>query len=531
MRICPQCRTAYPDRGLSTCTRDGVRLVDARDFAEAQADPLLGKVIGDRYRIIERVGVGGMGTVYRASQSGLDRQVAIKILKRDLSWDSDTVTRFHREARAMSLLTHPNTVRVFDFGETPDGLLYFTMELLEGELLTSRVEREGPVDVHASIRIVQQILRSLSEAHTKGIIHRDLKPDNIYLAQVEGHAEPVVKVLDFGIAKIVQGERAIDQLETQAGTVFGTPRYMSPEQAQGKKLDPRSDLYSVGILLYQLLTGRAPFVDDDAVVVMAKHIRERPMPPREITPDQPIPVALDRVVMRAIEKDPARRFKTAERFITKLELCVADIDREIAARRSRFGAFRRWMAQAPRAPLAAGAGILTAAVILAVYLVGRADPVPPADPVAALPSSAVRASPPTAQSLVVQSEPEGAEVWSGGELLGRTPLTVMRPDGSELPVELRMDGFEPARTDLVANGQPHVVLLHAGAAPAEALAFDDPAADERTEQASDVAPTRRARRRAQQRRAERARRTQAGQEPTEPPMDTSMATDEPYERW
>ena len=510
-----------------------MRLVDARDFAEAQADPLLGQVIGGRYRILERVGVGGMGTVYRAAQAGLDRQVAIKVLKRDLSWDSDTVTRFHREARAMSLLTHPNTVRVFDFGETPDGLLYFTMELLEGELLTTRIEREGPVDVHASIRIIQQILRSLSEAHTKGIIHRDLKPDNIYLAHVDGHAEPVVKVLDFGIAKIVQGERAIDQLETQAGTVFGTPRYMSPEQAQGKKLDPRSDLYSVGILLYQLLAGRAPFIDDDAVVVMAKHIRERPVPPREVAPEQPIPAGLDRVVMRAVEKDPARRFKTADRFITKLELCVPEVDREIAARRSRLGALRRRLEQAPRAPLAAGAGILTAALILAVYLVLRTDPVTPTEPMTNV-SAPERAAGPVTASLVVESEPEGAEVWADGQLLGHTPLSVTRPSGARLPVELRMDGFETARADLIANGEPHVVLLHADAAPAEpaaALAFDDAQPGE-AEEASDATPSRRARRRARRRRAARARRSEPDTtQPasTSPAMETSG--DEPYERW
>src|SRR5215813_4081954 len=275
MRICPKCRTVYTGTE-KLCAKDSTRLVDAREHAEAEADPLRGVTIAGRFKISERI-----GTVYRAEQAGLGRPVALKILKKELVFDSDTVTRFHREAKAMSLLTHPNTVRVFDFGETQDGNLYLAMELLEGELLTHRTDREGVIDVKLAVEFVREILHSLAEAHQKAIIHRDLKPDNIYLARVEGRADPVVKVLDFGIAKIIEGDRKVDQLETQAGTVFGTPRYMSPEQAQGKKLDARSDLYSVGVLLYQLLVGHAPFVDDDAVVVMAKHIKETPLPVRK----------------------------------------------------------------------------------------------------------------------------------------------------------------------------------------------------------------------------------------------------------
>ncbi len=530
MRICPQCRTAYPNRGIATCSRDGTRLVDAQDFAEAQADPLIGATVGGRYRILERIGVGGMGTVYRATQAGLERHVALKILKKELTWDKDTVTRFHREARAMSLLTHPNTVRVFDFGETKDGMLFFAMELLEGELLTTRLEREGALDVRDAVRFAQQILRSLAEAHSKGIIHRDLKPDNIYLARVEGHPEPVVKVLDFGIAKVIQGDRMIDQLETQAGTVFGTPRYMSPEQAQGKKLDPRSDLYSVGILLYQLLTGHAPFVDDDAVVVMAKHIRERPDPPREAAPDRPIPLSLDRVVMRAVEKDPVRRFKTAERFALKLEACLADVEHEIAGRKSVWGALRRTLRTLPKAPLAAGAGVLTFAVALAVFMVVSAGPGD--DDAPELDRAAERApgEPPgnrTAE-LTVRSDPPGAEVWWEGSMLGTTPLTVRRPRGSHMGVELRMEGFEEAEADLVADGGNHTVRL---TAIAEEELAEAPATAETEE-------VRTARRRVRARRTRPGRRAGAMRSERDDEQASPMATaadpasvEEPYERW
>ena len=332
MRICPTCRTAYPARGRATCANDGTRLVGAEEFAASKNDPLLGRLVAGRFQVIERIGTGGMGTVYRAEQSGLDRPVALKVLKSELVSDRETVARFHREAKAMSMLMHPNTVRVFDFGEDEEGHLFLAMELLEGELLTAWIEREGTPPIEQAMRTIQEILRSLAEAHSKGIIHRDLKPDNIFLARVEGHSRPVVKVLDFGIAKVFREDHQIDQLETQAGTVFGTPRYMSPEQAQGKTLDHRSDLYTVGTLLYQLLTGQPPFVDDDAVVVMAKHIRETPPSPRMAVPERPIPRSLDKLAMRALGKEPDDRFENAEQMEARLMACLPDVEREAAGR-------------------------------------------------------------------------------------------------------------------------------------------------------------------------------------------------------
>ncbi|MBZ0120226.1 MAG: serine/threonine protein kinase, partial [Sandaracinaceae bacterium] len=326
MRICPTCRTVYPARGRATCERDGTRLVEQDEYVKSKNDPLLGRTMAGRFKILARIGTGGMGTVYRAEQVGLGRPVALKVLKKELVHDRDTVARFHREAKAMSLLVHPNTVRVFDFGEDEDGWLFLAMELLEGELLTSWIEREGTPPIPDAIRVTQEILRSLAEAHSKGIIHRDLKPDNIYLARVDGHALPVVKVLDFGIAKAFREDYKIDQLETQAGTVFGTPRYMSPEQAQGKTLDHRSDLYSVGVLLYQLLTGNPPFQDDDAVVVMAKHIREKPKPVGEVVPDRPIPRSLEKLVVRAMEKDPTKRVGSADELDGALAACLPDVE-------------------------------------------------------------------------------------------------------------------------------------------------------------------------------------------------------------
>lgn len=373
-------------------------------------DANIGRVVADRFEVKSLIGSGGMGSVYRARQVGLDRPVALKLLKEEASWDPDTVTRFHREAKAMSLLQHGNTVRVFDFGQTADGTLFLAMELLEGETLTKRLNREGCLDPILAIRVVQQVLRSLHEAHSKGIVHRDLKPDNIMLAGVDGHAEPVVKVLDFGIAKVFREDHQIDQLETQAGTVFGTPRYMSPEQAQGKTLDHRSDLYTVGTLLYQLLTGQPPFIDDDAVVVMAKHIRETPPSPRAAVPERPIPRSLDKLAMRALGKEPDDRFDNAEEMEAKLMACLPDVEREAQGRGG------GWLGGLPRLPLAIGGALILLATVFAVTIVISSAPdevavaadrlTPPPTEVSTPPP----APPPTVRAVRLVSEPEGARV-------------------------------------------------------------------------------------------------------------------------
>jgi serine/threonine-protein kinase len=484
MLICPQCRTPYPHGG-DRCTRDGVELVEHGSEPSPSADPLIGTTLVERFVIEDRIGLGGMGAVYRATQIGLGRKVALKILKPEVSLKRDAVTRFEREAKAMSLLVHANTVRVFDFGESPDGLLYLAMELLEGEVLTKKSRREGVLDVTDAVRIVQQILASLHEAHTKGLIHRDLKPDNIFLARVEGHAEPVVKVLDFGIAKAWQGQGKLDQFETQAGTVFGTPRYMSPEQAQGSALDPRSDIYGVGTLLYQLLAGEAPFVDDDAVVVMAKHIREAPTPVRRAAPEQPIPARLERAVMRSLAKDPSRRFQSAQAFIDELEACIP----AVAELRAGSGPYERFFGDTSPGIVVASGGLLFGAVVLAaIILLGPgSEPEPTPRPVVAAEPPAASEAPTTSEApssseapraarapnaaeaegspdpatrdARLTSEPSGAEVWSGDTLLGTTPLAHALESEEALAVELRLEGHRPARV-LLSPGIERNVELH-----------------------------------------------------------------------
>jgi eukaryotic-like serine/threonine-protein kinase len=328
MRVCPHCRTTFTD-DIRTCPHDGFRIV-TRDVLDAAAhDPLLGATLAGRYTITGKLGAGGMGTVYRAEQAPLGREVALKVLRKELGRDPETVARFSREAKMLSQLRHPNTVAILDFGQSSEGLLYLAMELLEGEMLSSRLRREGALDVEVAARTAAGVLRSLDEAHARGIIHRDLKPDNIFLARVHGRPDDdeVVKVVDFGIAKIRDGEQpsGIDPVATQEGTVFGTPRYMSPEQAQGKSLDGRSDLYAVGVLLFHMLTGEPPFTDDDAVIVMAHHIKTVPLSVRMIVPERGIPESLDALVSKTLAKNPDDRSQTAQEFLNDLESLLGDI--------------------------------------------------------------------------------------------------------------------------------------------------------------------------------------------------------------
>jgi eukaryotic-like serine/threonine-protein kinase len=342
--VCPRCRhrvqsladaTATPTRSIPRCPHDGYALIPAESLAEADGDPFLGVTVADRFVITGRLGAGSMGTVYRARQEAVGRDVAVKILRADRAFDAQAKARFSREARAMSLLTSPHTVTVFDFGEVPDphsdelalggASLYLAMEMLEGESLGDRLKRRSRIDVEGAVRIAREALLSLEEAHEKSIIHRDLKPDNLFLARGPGgDAGEVCKVLDFGIAKIQSEPSSVDALETQAGTVFGTPRYMSPEQAQGRPLDARSDLYSLGVLLYQMLVGRPPFVDEDAVVVMARHIKSIPISPEIAAPDAGIGAAVARVVMRALAKDPEARPDSAKHLIAELDQALVE---------------------------------------------------------------------------------------------------------------------------------------------------------------------------------------------------------------
>lgn len=283
-------------------------------------DPFLQReILNGEFRILDKIGTGGMGSVYRASQPAMARMVAIKILHPQLALRKDLISRFRREARAMSQLTHPNTVKVFMYGQLEgDNSLYIVMEHLEGQNLSRIVKREGPLTVPRAIAILTQVCGALQEAHDKGIVHRDLKPENIFLCR-NGGINDYPKVLDFGLAKITETEMRPGSIQlTQEGMVFGTPEFMSPEQAQGKILDHRSDIYSLAVILYEALTTKLPFRAQTPMDYLQKHVLEAPIPLDARVANLVFPPGLGAVINRALAKQREQRYASANEFADAL---------------------------------------------------------------------------------------------------------------------------------------------------------------------------------------------------------------------
>jgi eukaryotic-like serine/threonine-protein kinase len=277
-------------------------------------DPFVGKVIDGRYEIQARIGEGGMGVVYKARQTSIDRVIAIKMLNAQMAADPTWVQRFYNEAKACSRLQHPNTIRMFDFGQSSEGRLFMTMEFLDGMSLREAVSK-GPMAPQRVVKVLIQCCASLAEAHSIGIIHRDIKPDNVFLLNMAGSPD-FVKLLDFSVAKLLEGDR----MKTQAGVVFGTPQYMSPEQGRGLPLDARSDLYALGILAFEMLTGNVPFNDDNPMTVIQMHLHAG-VPPLA----QTIPYSVQQIVRRALEKDASRRYQSSGEMMQHCQQVFAEV--------------------------------------------------------------------------------------------------------------------------------------------------------------------------------------------------------------
>jgi len=349
---------------------------------------LIGALLGDRYRVIERIGVGGMGAVYRALHTALKRDVAIKVLLPDFGGKDEFVRRFEREAESASRLAHPNIIAITDFGRTPEGLLFLAMEFLDGQALTVLIG-QGPIARARATSIMRQILSALGHAHATGVVHRDLKPDNIML--VTRHAQPdVVKILDFGMAKLTDAASGGEPL-TQAGMIFGTPEYLSPEQALGDTVDARADLYAAGVILFEMLTGRRPFESPDKVRIISMHLSQPPPRMSDINPGLSIPGPLEDLVRQSLEKHRENRFGSASAFLTALD----EVDQELLPAPPAAAPAPSWPLSSspsssssssslnrlghalsrrhPALPLASVAALLLAGAVLAVFAAGRSS--------------------------------------------------------------------------------------------------------------------------------------------------------------
>ncbi|MCC6952492.1 MAG: protein kinase [Deltaproteobacteria bacterium] len=280
-------------------------------------DRLIGKTLDGKYQILDRLGSGGMGVVYRAKHAMIDRIVAIKILHAQHSDQQDLLRRFQHEARVASKLNHPNAVRIYDFGIF-DGQPYLVMEFAQGETLKDLITKSGPLPYSRILSISTQVCSALATAHKLGIVHRDLKPENILLVTTPT-GEESAQLLDFGIAKVMNPQNDQNVALTRAGTFCGTPKYASPEQVLEKGVDHRADIYTLGIILYEALSGEVPFNAPSFMELLVKHVNEQPTPLRRFKPELGIPDQLDNCVMRCLKKDPAERFQSVEELIDALK--------------------------------------------------------------------------------------------------------------------------------------------------------------------------------------------------------------------
>jgi serine/threonine-protein kinase len=298
-------------------------------------DSLVGRTLNHRYLVEDKIGEGGFGAVFRGKQIATGREVALKILHPHNINDQTIVARFRREAEACSKLRHPHTVTTYDFDETEDGVLYLAMELLRGRSLHQLQKTDGALKPERVLRIVDQVAQSLGEAHTNGIVHRDMKPENVFI-ETRGEEEDYVKVLDFGIAKMMSGDKEVQAL-TAVGQTLGTLEFMSPEQLRGQKLDGRSDIYALGMMAYEMLTGALPFQKAKTPIeIINFHLKQPPQPPSKMRTDVAIPAGVDEIILKMVAKNRDDRFADTAALRAEITKVQAQNDRSA----DRFEAYR-----------------------------------------------------------------------------------------------------------------------------------------------------------------------------------------------
>jgi hypothetical protein len=459
------------------------------------SDPLIGQTLDGRYKIERVLGEGGMGIVYKAVHTTLGKPLAIKVLRPEVSKNEEIVQRFRQEAQSASQIGNPHIIDISDFGTLTDGSTYFVMEFLGGKSLMAAL-CEDSFSTARSLNVVRQLAGALGAAHDIGIVHRDLKPDNVQLI-ARGGQKDFVKVLDFGIAKVGGSTSKL----TQAGQVFGTPHYMSPEQCAGTHVDQRTDIYAVGVMLYEMVCGKVPFDADNLMGILTKHLYENPIAPREQTPPAAIAPELEAIVLKCLQKKPEARYQSMAELANDIDAIergiapqavMVKVERAAAGPGTLTGVEARvGMGRSDpdvairknRTPLFIGVGAL-AVVLLGVvmFVLPRAQapavsaaaksvepPVaagasPEAPPAPQPTAAVVPAAPPAAPArpkpkaeINLRSHPEHAEVYRDGTLVGNAPLAIARPK-QPIALELRLPGYGARQVELSPDSNDELTI-------------------------------------------------------------------------
>jgi eukaryotic-like serine/threonine-protein kinase len=466
--------------------------------ARLRQDPYLGATIDGRYKVEALLGEGGMGVVYRCVHTIIGKKVAMKVLRSDLARDTEVTERFLNEAKAASSIGNAHIIDISDFGQFPDGAAYFVMEFLNGQPMSKLVEGAQPLPVQRILHLARQIAEGLSAAHAANIVHRDLKPDNIFLVDRGGQRD-FVKILDFGIAKV--SSSAEGSKLTRAGAVFGTPHYMSPEQAAGQPVDHRGDIYSFGVILYELASGRLPFDADNFMGILTQHMYKAPVPIRALVPvPQDVPPGLEAIILKCLSKRPEHRYQSMQEMIVEFDkLSAGGVPDAVPEMMSRSGGFnvpvdyfmkgqmpqpvpampsRPLAARRGRWPLYAGiAGVLAAiGIVIGIFansqssaalqtpqgtLTAEGTPSKPVDPNAVvIPAVAKPSAPSTAgKQVLLAAVPIDAHVFRNTEDLGQSPVMVTVEDGQSIELEIRRDGYKTDKITLDGSKTREVVKL------------------------------------------------------------------------
>jgi eukaryotic-like serine/threonine-protein kinase len=479
--------------------------------ARLRQDPYLGATIDGRYKVEALLGEGGMGVVYRCVHTIIGKKVAMKVLRADLARDAEVTERFLNEAKAASSIGNAHIIDISDFGQFPDGAAYFVMEFLNGVPLSKLLEGGQALPVPRIVHLGRQMAEGLAAAHAANIVHRDLKPDNIFLIN-RGADKDFIKILDFGIAKVSSSSEGAKL--TRAGAVFGTPHYMSPEQAAGQPVDHRGDIYSFGVILYELASGRVPFDADNFMGILTQHMYKAPVPIRALVPaPQEVPPGLEAIVLKCLSKRPEHRYQSMGELLDEFDKLTAggvpDAVPEMMARSGGFNVpvdyFKKAHMPAPipatpssrpgpnpsRWALYAGIGGVCAAIAIVVGIFANShssSATPTATPSAAVapesaPAKPVEPAAPSAAALgasdiviskqvVLATEPIDAHIFRGDEDLGQSPVAVSVDEGKTVELEIRRDGFKPDKITLDGTKTREVVKLDKlgrGAVPARAV--------------------------------------------------------------